>query len=172
MKRALIVLIVLVLVAGGIAYYFLLPAPSPVPAETQAFLAEACVEQAAQYRIFAQAVDSGDTETCEELNPINRPLCIAALTQDPAACETAEEDMQGRCRALAARQSICDKGFSRFACEAAEQGNTAYFDSGKAKKDCDELVHYEAALESRDRRNCEEINHPVLREECVSALAG
>jgi len=172
MKRALIVLIALVLIAGGIAYYFLLPAPSPVPAETQAFLAEECVEQAAQYSEFAQAVASGDTGACDQLSLVKKPLCVAAITQDPAMCETAEEDLQEQCRALAARQPGCDKGFSRFSCEAAARGDIAYFDSGKAKKDCDQLVRYEAALESRDRRNCEEINHPVLKEECVSALAG
>jgi hypothetical protein len=171
MKRVIILLVVLALLIISAAYYFLRPAPSPVSIEIQDFLVDACVEQAAQYSAFAEAVDSGDTGKCEELNPVNRPLCVAALTQNPAVCETAEEDMQERCRALAARQSICGQSISRFACEAAAKGEPSYFAPEKVRGDCEDMVRYEAALESRDKRNCEKINRPDVKEDCVSVLA-
>ena len=171
MKRSFWVATIIIIIALAAAYFFLRPTPV-ILQKTQDFLLTTCLEQSESYRAFAHAVNTNDVSACEQVTSIvQKPLCIAAVTRDSVKCARAEKDLQEYCQALAAGQHLCSKGLLRFACEAAAQGDTAYFDSGEAEEDCAAAVTLEVVLESRDKRNCAQITHLVLRKECEQTLS-
>jgi hypothetical protein len=126
MKKGIWALIIILLIAAGTAYYFIMPAGSPVSAEEQQSLKDACIKLAQN------------------------------LLSDPANMPS------GECSEL---------GLTRFACEAALRNDAEYASSGQLENDCAQLALLEAVAESRDKRNCNQLENPVLKEECLTMLS-
>lgn len=190
MKRGIVVLVIVLVAAAAIAAYFLRPAPSPIAAETQQYLKDACVHEAENVLAYMDAVRANDVAACDAQTGVMRALCLARVGKDTAACDSVEEDVRTTClalaydsreycaddafcRALAGEMRACASlGLQRFACEAALGNDRAYVTSGRAMHDCEQLVLLEGALESQDRRNCGALEKLELRDECMNVLPG
>lgn len=179
---------VIILIAVITAYYFLRPVPV-IPLETQEYIVEACMAESQNFYTYVQAVRSNDPGICEQ-QTVTKPLCLARVNQDASICETAEQDLQSTCQALAADDAtLCDPednlcrallgdkrfcselGFQRLSCEAALTNDLTYFESERAKADCTELAKFENIVESRKKSGCKRLKHTTLREECLAKLS-
>lgn len=188
MKGIAIILVILLAVAGGIAWYYLQPARIP-GTEMQSFV-NACMQESSSFARFVQAARSNDPALCGQQTAVMMKLCMARISQDTRVCDTAEPDIKQSCLALAANDraqcpaddllckallgdlQACKKmNLKRFACEEALAGNTAYAGS-RMEEDCKQLAVYTIALESEDKRNCRKISKEILRDECAAILKG
>jgi hypothetical protein len=190
MKRGIVVLFIVIVAAAAIAAYLLRPAPSPIPVETQQYLKDACLRESESMLSYMQSVRSSDAAGCDAQTGVMNALCAARVGKDIAACDSIEEDVRTTCLALAyddreycADDAFCralsgdlracaSLGLQRFACEAALGNDRAYVTSGRAMHDCEQLVLFEGALESQDRRNCGALEKTELLDECINALPG
>jgi hypothetical protein len=189
MKGAAIILVILLAIAGGLAWYFLQPAKIP-DIEMQSFV-DACMQESGSFARFVQAARSNDPALCAQQTAVMMKLCMARISQDARICDSAEPDIKQGCLALAADdkaqcpaddflckallgdlQACKEMNLRRFACEEALAGNTGYAGSVKMEEDCKELAVYTIALESEDRRNCRKIRNEILRDECAGILKG
>ncbi len=190
MKRGIVVLIVVLIAAAAVAAYFLRPASSPVPVETQDYLKDACLQEAESVLAYMDAVRASDLAGCEAQTGVMKALCLTRVGKDTAVCDAVEQDVKTTClalayddkeycgedafcRALAGEIRACASlGLQRFACEAALGNDRAYVSSGRAMHDCEELVLFEGAVESQDRRNCGALEKLELRDDCMNLLPG
>lgn len=190
MKRGIVVLVIVLVAAAAITAYFLRPASSPIAVETQDYLKDTCVREAESVLAYMEAVRANDVASCGSQTGVMKALCAARVSKDTAACDAIEEDVKTTClalayddkeycaddafcRALAGEMRACASlGLQRFACEAALGNDRAYVTSGRAMHDCEQLVLFEGALESQDRRNCGALEKIELRDECMNVLPG
>ncbi len=189
MKEVAIILVILLAIAGGLAWYFLQPAAIP-DAEIRSF-ADACIQESSSFARFVQAVRSNDPALCAQQTAVMMKLCMARISKDSRVCDAAEPDIKPACLALAAddkaqcpagdflckallgdMQACREMDLVRFACEKALAGNTDYAGSERMEEDCKQLAVHIIALESGDKRNCRKIRNEILREECMSILKG
>ncbi len=187
MKGVAIILVILLAIAGGLAWYFLQPAWIS-DEETQSFV-NACMQESSSVTRFVQAARSNDPALCAQQTATMMKLCMARISLDARVCDSAEPDIKQSCLALAADdkaqcpaddflckallgdlQACKEMNLRRFACEAALSGNTNYAGSKKMEEDCKQLAVYTIALESEDKRNCRRISNEILRDECAGIL--
>lgn len=189
-KKAIIVIMILLIIAIGTVFFFLLK-----PKGYQSYFNEEyekCMELNQQKYYQAMARKTRDTTYCDKLSAEGKEDCISLLNKDTSVCNEYPEEKQNTCRARILQNPELCKPFDFWCmayaseeekyCEYLEdeeskkecinylRKNAEYYISGQAEQACKDSAYVNAAMQTNDASVCNKIMNPEIKQSCLDAF--
>ncbi len=145
MKRAVILILAIIVLGSSFAVYYKIQKDRQIQA-----LTDECTDYSDQNRLFTAIVHSKITADCDSLQfEQYRKRCKAYIENDPSMCQ--EFDMD--CKAIAGKnESLCSEPI----CRAMATGNLTYCQEIPDAKWCEQAATLEPEAFPRNEQECKE----------------